>query len=637
MSQIQMNWRPWRGLVTLITQGLVMYAYAYATKEPVRTEVLQGKLEGVRITRNDNFESSKTNVIDAYLAIPYARPPVEEHRFRNPDTAAVWQGIKNATLPGPVCPQPHTEYLVEGGWDMDEDCLILNVHSPFEAGNPAAKYPVMFYIHGGSYSSGSGYMYTGEVLAQTGVVVVTINYRLGFFGFFTDENSLSGNYGLYDQLLALQWTKDNIGAFRGDPDLITIFGNSAGGSSVGLHLFSPLSQGLFHRAIIQSGPPNAFWAVHNKTVNLQSYAREVAEKLNCNFNGDPDVECLQKQHWANILDKTEHLPRISPSNTNMKPWIDGRFVLESPDYNLQMGVFHKVPTMIGFTTSEWASNIGWFLREYFTERNKNPTKNWELDRQTFLDCIDHVVTVRFGWDKAVSEVIKNMYTDWDNINDQNITRQKYIDFVSDLSLVVPSIYMGARLAKADDSQVYMYSFDVTSSIFPKKWMGSYHGNELNYLFGSPFTGLNVDGQEGRYRVFTEDDKRESGNVMELWSNFAKYGKPTPEGHKKGTYWSLMSEEGEYLHISNKKAVMKKQLKPDKVAFWQKLIPKLQNMVTSSRYELEDKGLATWIFACISIVLLLIIIVLIVALVRSHVSEDLKYKRASNSGSSPEFV
>ena len=205
--------------------------------------------------------------ITAYYGIPYAAPPVGELRWRAPQPAAVWEGVRDCARPSAKCPQlgvgkgsfyEHEFYPVEER--MDEDCLYLNVWTPAESAEE--RLPVIFWVHGGGFMTGYGHSahFDGEHFARQGVILVTINYRLNIFGWMThpelsaeNERGISGNYGLLDQIYALEWTKRNIVAFGGDPENITIAGQSAGAASIQNLLTTPLTKGLVNKAILQSG------------------------------------------------------------------------------------------------------------------------------------------------------------------------------------------------------------------------------------------------------------------------------------------------------------------------------------------------------------------------------------------------
>lgn len=273
--------------------------------EDVFTTTHCGRLRGKR--KSGHPGAGYVQAVDWFLGIPYAAPPTGNHRFRPPRPAPSWAGIWNATRFGSVCPQEVVHDHYASNELQSEDCLYLNIFSPAENESAASAssmtlYPVMVYIHGGSYRAGSGNVYVGHVLAQYGVVVVTLNYRLGILGFLSArDQSLEGNYGLLDQIEALQWIHFNIKAFGGDPSTVTIFGNSAGGSSVGLLSVSPMANGLYSQIIMQSGTPFSFWAVHDRQTDLVPYVRSLAAALNCDRQPMSElVDCLREVDWRSI-------------------------------------------------------------------------------------------------------------------------------------------------------------------------------------------------------------------------------------------------------------------------------------------------------------------------------------------------
>ena len=195
-----------------------------------------------------------------FLGIPFAAPPVGDLRWRPPVPVKPWEGVKETKKYSPACPQPS---VIDPNLSMSEDCLYLNVWTP--AADETEKLPVMVFLYGGAFGkiAGSISMYNGTALAKKGVIVVTPNYRVGALGFLAhpqldneSQNNSSGNYGILDQIAALEWVQNNIEAFGGDPSKVTIFGQSAGGESILIHLTSPLSKGLFKQAIVESG---TFW------------------------------------------------------------------------------------------------------------------------------------------------------------------------------------------------------------------------------------------------------------------------------------------------------------------------------------------------------------------------------------------
>ena len=241
-----------------IVLPLLLAAMACTQQNPVLS-VEGGAIQGV---------PSEASGVTVFRGIPYAAPPVGELRWQAPQPVVAWEGVKVCDTFGPIAPQPGNkpgtfygdEFYWQGTPEESEDCLYLNVWAPSHALGKDAKLPVAMWIHGGAYMNGYGYEVTmdGDEWAKRGVILVTINYRLGTLGFLshpelTAEQGQSGNYGTMDQAAALKWVKDNISAFGGDPSRITIFGQSAGAMSVKTLLVSPLSRDLMAGAIIQSG------------------------------------------------------------------------------------------------------------------------------------------------------------------------------------------------------------------------------------------------------------------------------------------------------------------------------------------------------------------------------------------------
>jgi para-nitrobenzyl esterase len=283
-----------------------------------------------------------TAQVDEFLGIPYAAPPLGALRWRPPQPAAPWSGVRDATRAGSPCPQAASAF---GTSSTDEDCLFLNVYTPPRAGRGAGL-AVMVWIHGGSLAVGEGDGYDPTSLVGHGVVVVTINYRLGALGFLAhpalaDRHGAAGNYGLMDQQAALGWVQRNIGGFGGDRRNVTIFGESAGGLSVLSHLVSPASTGLFAKAIVQSG---------NYAPNLASQAtaeaagEAFATRAGC---ADQAADCLRSLPVSAIL------AGQSGGVGGYQPNVDGRILTRSLQAAFDQGTFNRVPVMVGSNRDEW--------------------------------------------------------------------------------------------------------------------------------------------------------------------------------------------------------------------------------------------------------------------------------------------
>jgi carboxylesterase type B len=297
---------------------------------------------GVVRTDKGAVRGTVTSTYRTFGNIPFAAPPVGENRWRDPRPVTPWQGVRDATTPAPMCAQKSD--LGQPG-SQTEDCLYLNVTTP--AGQPTRPRPVMVWIHGGSFTSGSGSMYDARALAtKNDVVVVTINYRLGVFGYFGYPGLTgSGAFGIADQQAALKWVQRNARAFGGNSRNVTVFGESAGGLSVCAQLASPRAAGLFAKAIIQSGAcglNSPAFTEPGKFVNVWKPRAEV-EKLGVGTVGCADIACLRAQPVATLL--TVHGQFAAPAYDTAVLPID-------PVLAQRTGRMHHVPTMVGSTHDE---------------------------------------------------------------------------------------------------------------------------------------------------------------------------------------------------------------------------------------------------------------------------------------------
>ncbi|WP_019629736.1 carboxylesterase/lipase family protein [Actinomadura atramentaria] len=286
-------------------------------------------------TRGGVLRGTAGSGADAYLGVPYAAPPTGALRWRPPQAAARWTGVRAADRPGAACLQP-------GAAGSAEDCLYLNVYTPPGASRGRAKYPVMVYLHGGAFVTGKGSAYDPTELTKNGVIVVTVNYRLGALGFLAHpslagRDGSAGNYGLMDQQAALRWVRDDIARFGGKPGDVTVFGESAGGLSVLSQLVSPGSAGLFSAAINQSG-----------AYGLTLPTRAAAERQGASFAtaagcADQSAACLRALPAATVL---------AHQQGSYLPDVDGRVLPRSLDDALRRGAFHRVPVVNGTTHNE---------------------------------------------------------------------------------------------------------------------------------------------------------------------------------------------------------------------------------------------------------------------------------------------
>ncbi|XP_031413848.1 neuroligin-3a isoform X2 [Clupea harengus] len=546
-----------------------------------------GKLRGVRVP----LPSEILGPVDQYLGVPYAAPPIGEKRFLPPEPPSSWSGIKNATHFAPVCPQNihnavpeimmpiwftfNLDIVATYIQDQNEDCLYLNIYVPTEDDirDQGAK-PVMVYIHGGSYMEGTGNMIDGSVLASYGnVIVITLNFRIGVLGFLsTGDQAAKGNYGLLDQIQGLRWISENIGYFGGDPKRITVFGSGIGASCVSLLTLSHHSEGLFQRAIIQSGSALSSWAVNYQPVK---YTRMLAEKVGCNVLDTMDmVDCLRKKSARELVEQD-----IQPARYHVAfgPVIDGDVIPDDPEILMEQGEFLNYDIMLGVNQGEGLR----FVENVVDSEDGVSGNDFDFSVSDFVDSL-------YGYPEGkdtLRETIKFMYTDWADRDNPETRRKTLVALFTDHQWVEPSV-VTADLHARYGSPTYFYAFyHHCQSLMKPAWSDAAHGDEVPYVFGIPMIGPT----DLFPCNFSKNDIMLSAVVMTYWTNFAKTGdpnKPVPQDTKfihtkanrfEEVAWSKYNPQDQlYLHIGLKPRV-RDHYRATKVAFWKHLVPHLYNL------------------------------------------------------------
>lgn len=449
--------------------------------------VATGKLQGVF-----------SHGVMAFKGIPYAAPPVGKLRWRSPQPAASWKGVRQATEYGHDCMQlPFPSDAAPLGAQPAEDCLVLNVLVP--ANHNPAPLPVMVWIYGGGFVNGgsSPAVYDGSQFARDGVVFVSFNYRLGRFGFFAhpaltkeDPNSLLGNYAYMDQIAALKWVQNNIAAFGGDPKNVTIFGESAGGGSVHVLLTSPLSQGLFQKAIVESGGgrksfggiPHLHEAVNGKPA-AESVGLAFAQSKGIGGDDAIALDKLRALPAETIVDGL-NLASMAAS-TYSGPMIDGKIVVAESQEAYLAGTQQRVPLIVGANSLEMP---------FSQAKNVNE------------------VLSRFG-DKA--EAARQAY---DPKNTGEVASMA-MKINSDAMAVEPARFVGATIGNMQP--VYEYRFSYVAESMREAWKGAPHATEIPYVF---------DTVKARYgSTLTPADEKVAQAMNASWVQFAKTGNPSVPG------------------------------------------------------------------------------------------------------------
>ncbi|XP_078372725.1 acetylcholinesterase-like [Oculina patagonica] len=525
--------------------------------------------------------------VHEYLGIPYAEPPVGELRFAAPKPVKPWSGIKRVTEFGAPCPQPSISYLgteinfSRSGGNI-EDCLFLNVFVPSSI-KPDDKMAVMVWIHGGAFSYGTASDYPAGILATfNDVIVVTVNYRLGVLGFFNVPGTeFKGNYGMFDQVLALKWVQTNIASFGGDPNRVTIFGQSAGGMSVSLHLISPLSKGLFHRAIMQSGASSS--PLYCGKVSNTEPLEQFVKRINCSL-APHLAECVRGKSVEDIT-KAKSGTTISKSMGSQNivgPIVDGEFLPDLPEIMYKTGQFHPDVDVIAGVTSNEGALFAMIMPRYQVE--------YGVPQEMFESVVRNRMIYAREKNKLVEDLTLFEYTKHVDPNDTTAVRQLMMDCFSDTGFVAPAILEAEALAKGGRSP-YVYVFDHRSMHSTMSdWIGVAHGMDMAYVFGAPFKNVPEPAVNALAKKYSETEKGLSLYIMKLWTDFAKYGSPNPpdSGSAELTWPKFTEGEREYLVLDLKPRVGRRY-KADKVAFWNNIVPKVAEFTQTVRTENEKKA------------------------------------------------
>ncbi|XP_041457618.1 cholinesterase 1-like [Lytechinus variegatus] len=486
------------------------------------------RLTGIYIPFNESQYLNVDTRMEAFLGIPFAEPPVGELRLKNPIKKGDLGRTYLAITDRPQCPQTSPLDDIPGnpgiGRDVDEDCLYLAVHT--SSPRPITA-PVVVWFHGGGYSTGAGSATLYEPLPMIAlapdIVFVTVNYRLGVYGFLTTGDSVSpGNYGMFDQVMALEWVQDNIVAFGGDPSRVTIMGESAGASSVGLHLMSPISVGLFHQAIMQSGNALCPWAVDTDIGRQVGFTREIADQVNCtDIDSELLIECLRDVDEPVLTQAQASLTLKYLTNELLfTPVVDQVFIPDLPVEILKRQEFQSVPMLTGTNEDEGTLIT---LRAYpsYVLRQIPPT----VTREDFTELLPDYL---FYYTPMFATAVEQWYLDWTQADDSTSNQvNAFINLNTDQMFACPTEAMSRAMLETG-APVYRYEMthDPTSSIFIglPGWLGAGHAEELQYVFA---WGLNQDLPDV-LREQTNEEKSMSIQFMQYWANFIRTGNPNGE-------------------------------------------------------------------------------------------------------------
>jgi para-nitrobenzyl esterase len=440
--------------------------------------------------------------VSSFKGIPYAEPPTGTRRWTPPAKLSPWRGIRDASEFGADCVQKRVSWdPTQSKLPVSEDCLTANVWTPKTGSR--ARAPVMVWVHGGGYVMGSGSqpIFDGAALARRGIVLVTFNYRLGRFGFFAHPALVSesgggpvGNYGFMDQIALVAWVQRNIAAFGGDPNNVTIFGESAGGGSVLRLLLAPQARGQFHRAIVSSGGGRDVWPALAANRGQKPSAESVAITFatRAGVTGD-DLKALRELPTATVLGDLDLIN--AEADTFSGPLIDGSLVTEDTSVGFAHGKQATVPLLIGTNSNELGFAPPMMLKAM-------TDKAAEL----FAGSIETLVAA-YG------------------------SRQAFdARFASDVAFIEPARFL-ARAAASAGASVYLYRFGYVTPAKRASQSGASHASELPYLFDS-LSAVNTSVDPADQEVAT--------TLGDYWVQFARTGVPAPTHRPRWPRYTLAS-------------------------------------------------------------------------------------------------
>ncbi|XP_021025630.1 acylcarnitine hydrolase-like isoform X1 [Mus caroli] len=522
---------------------------------PIRntyTGEVQGSLVHVKDTKAG---------VHAFLGIPFAKPPVGPLRFAPPEAPEPWSGVRDGTAHPAMCLQ-NLDAMKEiklklPPVSMSEDCLYLSIYTPARA-HEGSNLPVMVWIHGGGLVAGMASMYDGSLLAAIeDLVVVTIQYRLGVLGFLsTGDQHARGNWGFLDQVAALRWVQQNIAHFGGNPDRVTIFGESAGGSSVSSHVVSHMSKGLFHGAIMESGVALIPYLIADTS---EMFSTTVAKLSGCEaMDSETLMRCLRGKSEEEILAINKDVQMIPAV-------VDGEFFPRHPKELLASEDFHPVPSIIGVNNDEFGWTIPVVMGSAQTIK--------EINREN-LQAVLKNTTAQLMLPTECGDLLMEEYMG--DTDDPQILQAQFREMMEDFLFVIPALQV-AHFQRSHAS-VYFYEFQcqiASLKDFRPPHVKADHADEIPFVFGYFSWDMKLD--------FTEEEELLSRRMMKYWANFARHGNPNSEGLP---YWPLMDHDEQYLQLDIQPAVGR-ALKARRLQFWTKTLPqKIQELKASQDKHME---------------------------------------------------
>ncbi|KPI93882.1 Neuroligin-1 [Papilio xuthus] len=591
-------------LAWLVCCAAALPAHKYSTRL-VRTKY--GPLRGIVVHSHPQVE--------AYLGVPYATPPLGSLRYMPPVTPSQWRTTRLADAAGPACPQAppaaaphedalllhprarirHLEALLPLLANQSEDCLYVNLYVPTNGADESVEgegLPCVVFVHGESYEWGAGNAYDGTTLAAHGnIIVATINFRLGVLGFLKTgaRGSAQGNFGLMDLVAGLHWLRENLPAFGGDPQRVTLMGHGTGAALANFLAVSPVGRELLKRVILLSGSGLSSWALQREPLTIK---RKVAEQTGCHGDllEDDLAPCLRKLPLSALLAVRLDPPRFLPG---FAPFVDGTVIVNPssaapPTDNSRLGAgAAAVANAAGHELADFSHRellFGLTTTESYLEFNAQDLEFGfnESRRDRILRTF-----VRNAYYYHLNEIystLKNEYTDWDKpVQNPLSVRDATLEILSDGRTAAPLIRLGYLHALRGGTTYFTHFHHLSQDKDYPQRPGSVHGEELPYYLGVPFS-------QTHHQNFSQQEQRVSKICMHYISNFVRYGNPndpsatpppssllgeTPRlGPDQMLYWDTYDTINQlYMEIGNKPE-MRNHYRGHKMSLWLSLIPQL---------------------------------------------------------------
>ncbi|VDN03666.1 unnamed protein product [Thelazia callipaeda] len=533
-----------------------------------------------------------------FLGVPYAEPPVSQRRFKSPQILTKFPGEQPflALEHPPSCAQDvgaRSSLFIKEPYPfrISEDCLYLNI---FTTSISNGGRPVIVFFHGGNFQTGSANDWPGHVLSSRGVVVVTVNYRLGAFGFLSFGGSETGNYGLKDQRTALQFVQDHIAFFGGDPRQVTIVGHDAGGVSVGLHMLSPYSKGLFRAGVAMSGSEVSYHSTISKSSLAYNNMVKLGRYLGCTHTLAEHIwDCILTRSTNDIIEAVGTIP-VEYNRYLFLPHVDRNFVRADPLWLLKsiptavINYPSPVPYLVSLNKHDGSEVL---LEDRLLDR----FNNFELVDQEYLE--NYVLEYAFRHNyttnrQAITEAIIHRYTYWPDPSNKIAIRNEFIRMITDAYYVAP-VSLSAYLHSVAGSRVFMfvnnYEFGKSwnTSLFPD-WMNVCHDCDLYLLFGFPFMPKEFLQSRFTNIIWTDTDR----NASQLLTSVFRQNPNLPTdsswlAFEPRSHWYVNFNYSRHSDLT-KFGSLERDYRWESVSFWNAYIPSLVQYMTTTFSPFETK-------------------------------------------------